>query len=96
MIGESPLILPLLTAIIFFIIFKKMKLNYIRIINMGSSTFRVLLIHGNNDAMRNFLWKDLLKNYEIYYSRFMIIHTIVSVLYILFFVLLLTDCVWFL
>ena len=86
MVGESPLILPLLTAIIFFIIFKKMKLNYIPIINiMGSSTFGVLLIHANSDAMRNFLWKDLLKNCDIYYSCFMIIHAIVSVLCIFIF-----------
>ena len=86
MVGESPLILPLLTAIIFFVIFKKMKLSYIPIINiMGSSTFGVLLIHGNSDAMRNFLWKDLLRNSEIYYSRFIVIHAIVSVLCIFIF-----------
>lgn len=46
-------------AVTSFLWFKNMKLKYNKLINtVGASTFGVLLIHANSDAMREWLWKD--------------------------------------
>lgn len=46
-------------AITTFLWFKNLKISYNSIINIiGGSTFGVLLIHANSDAMRQWLWKD--------------------------------------
>lgn len=46
-------------AVSTFIWFKNINISYSRIINtIGASTFGVLLIHANSDAMRQWLWKD--------------------------------------
>lgn len=55
-------------AVSSFLWFKNLDLNYNRIINAcGASTFGVLLIHANSDAMRTWLWKDTI-NALAYYS----------------------------
>ena len=42
-----------------FLWFKNMNIKYSKIINaFGASTFGVLLIHANSNAMRSWLWKD--------------------------------------
>lgn len=47
-------------AVCSFLWFKNMKLQYNKVINaFGAGTFGVLLIHANSDAMRTWLWKDL-------------------------------------
>lgn len=43
-----------------FLWFKNMKIKYSYVINaFGSGTFGVLLIHANSDAMRTWLWNDM-------------------------------------
>ena len=80
-VGESNMPLPLLTGIMAFVVFKKMRLLYIPIINiMGASTFGVLLIHANSDAMRRWLWRDLLNNVGVYGSPWLVIHAVGSVM----------------
>ena len=82
-VGECNRPLPLLTGIMAFVVFKKMRLPYIQIINiMGASTFGVLLIHANSDTMRQWLWCDLLHNVEMYFSPWLVVHAIGSVLMI--------------
>ena len=62
-------ILAISTAISLFILFINIKLNYNKIINViASTTFGVFLIHTNSNAMRKFLWQDLL-NVSSYYSK---------------------------
>ncbi len=79
--GESNRPLPFLTGVMAFIVFKKMSLPCISLINMmGGSTFGVLLIHASSDAMRRWLWKDLLHNVEMYASKWLPIHAVGSVL----------------
>lgn len=47
-------------AVCSFLWFKNMKIQYNKVINaFGAGTFGVLLIHANSDAMRTWLWKDL-------------------------------------
>lgn len=48
-------------AVSSFLWFKNMKIRYSKVINaIGASTFGVLLIHANSDAMRQWLWYDLI------------------------------------
>ena len=80
-VGESNRPLPLLTGIMAFVVFKKLRLPYIPIINiMGASTFGVLLIHAHSDTMRRWLWHDVLHNVEMFNSPWLVVHAIGSVL----------------
>lgn len=64
-----------------FMLFKNIKIKKNRFINtIAASTFGVLLIHANSDTMRQFLWRDLLKNMSYYDSPYLIIHAVVSVI----------------
>ena len=82
-VGESNRPLPLLTGIMAFVVFKKLRLPYIPIINlMGASTFGVLLIHAHSDTMRRWLWHDILNNVEMFNSPWLIAHAIGSILVI--------------
>lgn len=59
-ISDSNKILAVMVAATSFLWFKNMNIHYSKIINIaGASTFGVLLIHANSDAMRQWLWKDV-------------------------------------
>ena len=49
---------------------------------IGAATFGVLLIHANSDAMRQWLWKDMLNNVGVYDKVWMPLHAIGSVIVI--------------
>lgn len=58
-IADSNKFLALSTAITSFMWFKDIKMKYYPWINaIGATTFGVLLIHANSDAMRQWLWKE--------------------------------------
>lgn len=58
-VSDSNKIFAVLVAISSFLLFKNMNVSYSKLINtIGASTFGVLLIHANSDAMRQWLWKD--------------------------------------
>lgn len=58
-VSDSNKFLSLLIAVCSFMYFKDLKLPYSRFINLvGASTFGVLLIHGNSDTMRQWLWQE--------------------------------------
>ena len=79
--GESSMLLPLLTGIMAFVAFKKMRFRHIPIINiLGGSTFGVFLIHTCGDTMRRWLWRDCLHNIDMYHSPWLVMHAIGSVL----------------
>ena len=51
----------LCVAVSSFLWFKGLGIPYNKWINLvGGSTFGVLLIHANSDAMRTWLWRDLI------------------------------------
>jgi len=63
-LSDSNKILALLTAICAFMFFKNIHFTCKFVNVVASATFGVLLIHANSDAMRSWLWGDLLKNVE--------------------------------
>lgn len=79
--ADSNKILAVVTAICLFMFFKNLNIKQSKLINtIAASTFGVLLIHANSDAMRQFLWKDVLKNTSMYGTTYLILHAIGSVL----------------
>ncbi len=78
---DSNKILALTTGIAAFLLFKNLKLKQHKWINLiAGSTFGVLLIHANSEVMRQWLWKDMLKNVAFYNSSYLILHAVISVL----------------
>jgi hypothetical protein len=58
-VADSNKIFAVAVAVSTFLWFKNINLKYSKIINIiGGTTFGVLLIHANSDAMRQWLWKD--------------------------------------
>lgn len=59
-VSDSNKILAVAVAISSFLWFKNLEVSTSKLINwIGGSTFGVLLIHANSEAMRDFLWKDI-------------------------------------
>ena len=80
MVVDSHKFLALTCSVFSFLFFKNLNLRHNRIINqIASSTFGILLIHANSDAMRRFLWQNLLKNTTFYDSNILILHAFLSV-----------------
>lgn len=80
-VTDSNTPLAVATGVSTFLFFKNIKLGYSKIINtISASTFGVLMIHANSDAMRKWLWQDLLDNVGMYSSKYMPLHAIGSVL----------------
>ena len=60
-VADSNKILAVAVSVTSFLWFKNLKIKNSKLINaIGGSTFGVLLIHANSDAMRTWLWKDTL------------------------------------
>jgi hypothetical protein len=58
-VEDSNKIFAVAVAVSTFLWFKNINLKYSKTINIiGGTTFGVLLIHANSDAMRQWLWKD--------------------------------------
>ncbi len=78
--GENKL-LAIICGFCFFMLFKNIKIKRNKLINtVASSTFGVLLIHANSNEMRQFLWKDLLKNTTYYSSKYLVLHAAASII----------------
>ena len=61
LISDSDKILSVAIGVLLFLVFRNWKIGYSKVINtVASTTFGVLLIHANSDAMRQWLWKDVL------------------------------------
>lgn len=74
-------LLAVVTSIMLFWGFKTLHIRQSRIINViASSTFGVLLIHSNSDAMRKWLWQDVCHNVDWIDSPLMLLHAIGCVL----------------
>ena len=80
LVADSNKILAVTTGFSGFMFFKNLDIKYSKTINsIASTTFGILLIHANSDAMREWLWKDTLNNVEMYNSPFLVIHAFGSV-----------------
>ena len=82
-VADSNTFLAVLIGVSAFLFFKNIKLKYSKLINtISAATFGVLLIHANSDAMRQWLWKDVLDNVGFYNSPWLPLHAIGSVVLI--------------
>lgn len=79
-VSESNKIFAVTTGISGFMLFKNLKIVYNKCINAVASTcFGVLLIHANSNTMRQWLWKDILHNVEMYDSKYFVLNAVISV-----------------
>ena len=59
-VSDSNKIFAVAVSVTSFLFFKNLNIPYSRLINvLGGASFGVLLIHANSDAMRQWLWKDI-------------------------------------
>lgn len=80
-VADSNTFLALATGFSTFLFFKNLKIPYIPLINkLASTCFGVLCIHANSNAMRRWLWVDVLHNVDVYYKPWMPVHAIGSTL----------------
>ena len=80
-VSDSNTFLAVALGVSSFLFFKNLKIKQSKFINtVAASTFGVLLIHANSDAMRSWLWGTLLNNVGMYESNLIYIHAIASVL----------------
>lgn len=81
-VNDSNKLFAVLCSVSLFVLFKDIntKKTNIYINKVATATFGVLLIHGNSDAMRRFLWYDLLNNDSYYGSQYLWLHAILSVM----------------
>ncbi len=71
-VSDANTFLAAATGVCAFMLFKNMNIKHSRLINtVASSAFGVVLIHGNSDTMRRWLWTDTLDVVGHYNSRFM-------------------------
>lgn len=80
-VNDSNKLFAVLCSVSLFVVFKNIntKKTNIYINKVATATFGVLLIHGNSNTMRRFLWYDLLNNDSYYNSQYLWIHAILSV-----------------
>ena len=82
-VSDSNAILAVLTGVCSFMFFKDLTIPYSKSVNaLGASTFGVLLIHANSDAMRTWLWRNTLHNVDWFQNDTLIVmaHSIISVI----------------
>lgn len=73
---DSNSFFPVVIGITSFLFFKNLKIKYSKLINsVAASTFGVLCIHTSSDAMRKWLWRDILDNV----GHYSLLHAIISV-----------------
>lgn len=61
LVGDANMVLAFLVGLFAFLFFNNLKLGYNKLINgVAATTFGVLCIHANSDAMRTLIWKNIL------------------------------------
>ena len=92
-VADSNTLFAIVVGVSSFLFFKNLPVKNSKVINqIAASTFGVLLIHANSDAMRKWLWQDVLHNVDFYNSEWMIVHAFASVL-IVFIVCVVIDSI---
>lgn len=80
-VADSPAILAVVVSVCSFMFFKNLPIKYSPIINLiASGTFGVLLIHAHSNAMRQWLWRDVVDVIGHYGSPCQYIYAILVVL----------------
>lgn len=61
LIEDSNKFFAFLIGLLLFLFFKNLKIKYSKMINsIAATTFGILCIHANSDAMRTLIWKNIL------------------------------------
>ena len=69
LVSDSNKIFAVAIAVCSFLWFKNLDIKHCKIVNaFGAGTFGVLLIHANSDAMRTWLWNDVVDVAGYYYA----------------------------
>lgn len=90
-LADSNKITALAVSLCLFLFFKNWKLKYSPVINtIAASTFGVLCIHANSDAMRRWLWQDVCNNVGFFDSDYLVLHAF-GVLLIVFAICVVID-----
>lgn len=93
-VTDSNTFLAVITAVSAFMFFLNLDIKNSKFINtVAASTFGVFLIHTHSDTMRQWLWGDILKNTEMYFSDFIYVHALISVL-VVFIICILIDFIF--
>lgn len=80
-VTDSNTLLAVTNGVCSFLFFKNLNIPYNKLINsIAGSTFGVLCLHANSDAIRRLLWRDILNNIGMYGSPYMPLHAVCSVL----------------
>lgn len=80
-VSDSNKLLSLVTSVCLFMLFKNLNLAYNKWVNLiASSTFGVFLIHTSGSAMRQWLWEDVVKVKEHYFSDTFFVYSLFVVL----------------
>ena len=80
-VQDSNSFLAVTNGICSFLLFKNLNILCSKFINtVAASTFGVLCIHAHSEAMRQWLWRDMLNNVGMYASPYMPLHAVCSVL----------------
>ena len=80
-VADSNAPLAVLTSISCFNFFRKLDVKPNKLINtISASTFGVLLIHANSNAMRTFLWNDVCNCVGLHLSPYLPLYSIIVVL----------------
>ena len=81
LVNDCNKILAFLPSVTTFLFFKNLRIGHRKWINkIAATTLGVLLIHANSNNMRQWLWRDVLRNVEYYNSAYMAIHAVLSVI----------------
>lgn len=79
LLSDANKVLAVMTSISSFLFFKNLKIRQSKVINaISASTFGVLLIHANSDAMRTWLWKDFVNSIGAYDSKWLYVYAIAA------------------
>ena len=80
-VTDSNTFLAVATAVCSFLYVRNVNLRYCPWVNrIAATTFGVLLIHTAGEAMRKWLWNDLLRCVDAYQSPWVYLHVVVSVI----------------
>ena len=80
LVSDSNALFAIAVAISSFMFFKNLIIKPSRLINtIAASMLGVLLIHAHSDAMRQWLWVDILENAHYYSTPYCVAHAILSV-----------------
>lgn len=82
-VSDSNKLLAFLVGLFSFLFFKNLPMKNSKFINrVATTTFGVLLIHANSDAMRTWLWEELLKVPEMYTATLptLMLHALLSLI----------------